>query len=166
MNIVMYVAIICCTSYIGFGLADYYVKREKFFYELTVFCERLKTDISFLLMPLKEILQRVETEYSSVLVNIAGIVREEIELGTAITADKLYQRFASKYISEDERVIISSFFSILGKSDSKTQLDNIAGFHERFAAAEQSCKAEKLRLAPMCRKLGFLFGIVICLFII
>lgn len=158
--------IVCCTTYIGFALADYYIKREKLFTELCQFCEKLNTDISFLLMPLEEILIQAHKNYISVLRDIAALCASIIGGGVALCEEDLSEKLKCRYINEGEKRLICSFFCMLGKSDQQTQIERIEGFKQRFSAAERGCAEDKKKFSPMYKKLGFLLGVAICLFMI
>lgn len=159
-------AVIGCTTYIGFGIANYYIKREKLFFELCQFCEKLKTDIGFLLMPLEEILSEASENYISGLKDITEVCKKIIESGNALTSEDLRRQLKCACINEEEKRLICGFFCMLGKSDEKTQLEQIEGYKQRFAAAELSCSADKKKYSSMYKKLGFLLGVAVCLFMI
>lgn len=166
MQIAICILIIFGTSYIGIGLSRYYIKRERLFFELTMFCEKLKSDIGFLLMPLVDILKSVERDYSSLLVDISIKVLKKIDQGEIINTDNMYEMLECVYLKDEERSLIGSFFSVLGKSDSRSQLQSIEGFAVRFSELEKKCEKERERLSPMCTKLGIISGLAICLLVI
>lgn len=159
-------AVIFGTTYIGFGIANYYIKREKLFFELCQFCEKLKTDIGFLLMPLEGILSEASENYLSGLKDIADLCKNIIKGGNELTSEKLQQQLKCACINEEEKRLICGFFCMLGKSDEKTQIEQIESYKQRFSAAEQSCSADKKKYSPMYKKLGFLLGVAVCLFMI
>lgn len=167
MIIFLYIIIISSCSYIGFGIADYYIKREKIFFEMSRFCEKLKADISFLLMPLEEILETAQEEYNTpVMTEMINICKNYIKQGTSLNSKLLQTSFKSRYIVTEEKTLICNFFSMLGKSDEKTQIENIQNYNLRFKNAENICQKERKKYSPMSKKLGFLFGITICLFML
>lgn len=166
MIFVIYGLIVCCTTYIGFGLADYYIKREKLFKDLSLFCERLNSDIGFLLMPLTEILKNAGEGYSLVMTEIINVCQSVLEQKKPIKSELLFTLINSKYINDDEKKLICSFFSMLGKSDEKTQIDSIENYHKRFLSFENISVTDRKKFSPMFKKLGFLSGLAICLFML
>jgi stage III sporulation protein AB len=165
MNIIICVLIISCFTYLGFGFSDYYVKREKLFYDLSRFCEKLKADIGFLHTPLKEIFNEAFQNYSS-LEDILYICLNIIDGGKPIKEEVLYPMYSDRHVNDSEKKLICGFFSSLGKSDGYTQIENIENYYNLFSAAEKDSLNEKKKFSPMYKKLGFLCGAAVCLFII
>lgn len=166
MNVFIYVLIICCTTYIGFGLAGYYIKRERLYSGLVKFCEKLKGDIGFLLLPIGDILKGAVEQFGQPLAEIIGVSLGLLREGKPLGEKELYNRWGSKLLSNDEKLLICRFFSMLGRSDEKTQIENIESYCRRFLQAESESQNEKKRYSPMFRKLGFLAGLAICLLIL
>ncbi len=166
MEVFIYLLIVCCTTYIGFGIANYYVRREKLYHELVMFGEKLKSDIGFLLLPVGEILKGAARQFTSSLAELieasAGVLAE----GNPLSEAELFERWQTKLLSPEEKLLVCRFFSMLGRSDEKTQLENIENYCQRFRQCESECQSERKRYSPMFRKLGFLAGLAICLFIL
>lgn len=165
MNFILYGLIVCCFTYIGFGLSDYYVKREKLFYQLNRFCEKLKADIAFLQKPLKEILLSAEKEFI-LLTPVLSACISILDSGNAINAENLYNMLNLRHLEGEEKKLVCGFFSTLGKSDRITQIENIENYLTLFKIAENSCESERKKYSPMFKKMGFICGITICLLII
>lgn len=163
--IVLYGFIVCSFTYIGFGLSQYYIHREKLFYQLSRLCEKLKTDIGFLHMPLSDILTLAQSEYNT-LKGIIEICLNILESGNPIIAQKLFDIYISRYVNEEEKKLICAFFSDLGKSDEHTQIEKIENYGGLFGAVQNGCAAERKRFSPMFKKLGFLCGVTVCLFML
>jgi|BioPla2DNA2_1021312.scaffolds.fasta_scaffold151585_1 stage III sporulation protein AB len=166
MEIFIYLAIIFCTTYIGFGIADYYVKREKLYHELVIFGEKLKSDIGFLLLPIGEILRGGAQQFGSSLAELIEASARLLGEGKPLSEAELFERWQTRLLLHDEKLFICRFFSMLGRSDEKTQLENIENYCERFKQRESECQNERKRYSPMFRKLGFLSGLAICLFLL
>jgi stage III sporulation protein AB len=164
MTLIICATVICCTTYIGFGLAAYYAKREKLYFELNQFCARVAAEIGFSLTPLAEIYSAAAAECRSELKNIASLCFDIINGGGALTVGALDEKINSRYIKREEKTLICQFFCMLGKSDAKTQIEGINGYRQRFAEYESVCAAERRKYSPMYKKLGFLLGAAVCLF--
>jgi stage III sporulation protein AB len=164
MTLAVCAVVICCTTYIGFGVAAYYAKREKLYFELNQFCGRLSADIGFLLTPLEQIYSAAAEECQSELSGIASLCAGLIKSGEALTVKILEEKLSSRYIKREEKNLICQFFCMLGKSDAKTQIESINAYRQRFAEFESVCAAERKKYSPMYKKLGFLLGAAVCLF--
>ena len=167
MNIVVCIIITACTTYIGYGLSGYYVEREKLYGDLCVLCGSLKADIGFLLLPLSTILRRTGeacSKLTSIFIKATdGLIAE----GKAVSEAQLEEAVqVGGYLSAEEKRLVCSFFSALGKTDAKTQLEVAEGYYSRFTEIRKSCSEQKSKMTPMTRKLGFLAGLIICLFLI
>ena len=127
---------------------------------------KLKSDIGFLLLPIGEILRGGAQQFGSSLAELIEASARLLGEGKPLSEAELFERWQTRLLLHDEKLFICRFFSMLGRSDEKTQLENIENYCERFKQRESECQNERKRYSPMFRKLGFLSGLAICLFLL
>lgn len=167
MGYAIYISIIGCTTYIGFALASYYAKRERLYNDLCKMCESFKSGIGFMLMPLRTVLCGIKEYSGQIATSIITELDNILQSGSPVTQQRLQDSLKLQgYLSPEELQLICGFFAQLGKSDSRLQINLIETYALRFNEMRLQCAAEYKKTAPMYRKLGFLSGLIICLFLI
>lgn len=162
MKLILIVALIVLCGYIGFGLSRYYVNRRKFFEELVMLMEKLSLDINFTKDKLTDILlsQKINSKSLSLLVNNFIAILDGPELNFEALFDGI------KFLSEDEKGIILSFFKSLGRFDVELQTLQIFQYRERLQDILKVCEEKERKYSPMFIKLALMFGAVIGLIFI
>lgn len=166
MKWILSVIIVGCCFYVGFGIADYYKKRENLFSELGIFCSKLKSDISFSSKPIQQILNEMIPTLKSPLKNILQQYRAMILGGQFTDFNNINNKISSAYLKQNEIEIIIQFLSQLGKSDCDNENATISAFERSFGEFKKECFLEKKKYSSMYIKLSLLIGLFVCIILI
>ena len=144
MKYALLITIILICSYIGFGLSKYYFSRFKFFLELISFLEKADLDINFSKSKLLEII----TNFRCTNKDLKSILDEYkicLETSKSFGQEDLFKN--TKILKDDEKKIVYSFFSELGKLDVYNQTKSLENYKGKFSAMLGSCEEEKKKYA-------------------
>lgn len=166
MKWVVSALIVGCCFYIGFGVANFYKKRESLFTELGIFCGKLKSDIKFSSKPLKEILSEVIPTLKSPLKDILQKYLSMIVSGEFTDFNNVSKKISSVYLKDGEAEVIVQFLSMLGKSDCDNENETISAFEIRFNEFKNECFKDKKKYSSMYLKLSVLLGLFVCVMLI
>lgn len=166
MKIFLSVAIIGISSFIGFLINKKLVLKRKFYLDFINFLKDLKVDISFFQNNLTSILEKhikgCRSEFKTVL---TGFLKFNNSPGYK-TKENL-----SKYLNLDEFLpeeqdSLLNFFLGLGKSDAVSQSAMIESYIVVFNSYLEKATEKQNTIGKMSLKLGFMFGLFVCVMLI
>ncbi len=155
ISILLSILIVACSTYIGWGISNYYKKRVIFFKDVNDLLNFLINNINFLKDSINVILLNfVKQQQPSVaLIEI---------INDYISNKKQYYILLKK----EEVYIINNIFNHLGKSDSENQIAGLKNFTFQINNVIEKCEADYNKIGRISTKLGFLFGITLAIFFI
>jgi len=151
INLILSALIIACSSYIGWGIQNYYKNRINFYDNLDNFLHYLINNINFYRDSIKKILGNYlsTTNDSKYLKNIiTAFISGESEIDSII-------------VKKDEKQLIANIFNHLGKSDSENQIAGLRNFSTQVQFVLKRCREDYEKVGKIASKLGFLFGLAI-----
>lgn len=167
MEIIRYIvliAIMSCSTSIGFLLSKRYADRLNELSDLYVLINILQNKIKFTQLPLKEIFEQIGN--ISVKTGVKNIF---LKCSTELKNNKLEDSW--KDAIKQEKVLlnlknedietISTLGNILGKSNVEGQMNEINEFKERLSAQIKQAEEEKIKNSKMFKSLGTIVGLVI-----
>ena len=164
MTIVLILIIIFCFGLLGYKLSSFYINRKKFFSSLHQLLSSLELDVAFSQDKLKNLINKnIESISSNDLKNICRNYCEFLD-----RKEKIDKNFFDnvKILKKDEKELLYSIFSSLGRFDAYSQSREIKTYiikiNEYYANANDECK----KYAGLFVKLGIIIGILVCLLII
>jgi stage III sporulation protein AB len=161
MNVLLSIIIIAGTTYIGIGLNNYYLQRERFFSEAQLFCGRLINDINFSHNVLKIIIEDCINNYKSFLrVCLSRYLKKLRDYGE-ISVAALKDCIQNKILKEDEFEIVLQLLCCLGKSDAEGQIKDITGFKNALNAYLSAAESDRKKYGGLYAKLGFFAGLTL-----
>ena len=157
--------ILSLTSYVGFQLSKTYSQKTEFYEDILSFCKSLKNEISFLKTDVVSILEK--SQYKSILNDILSDIISQLKTEDILKREDVIQ-VLSKHncLTEKDKDILCELFCNLGKLSYDSQLSsidyNIENFQELLT--KQTELSNKMR--PLCKKMGVLIGVAVCIVLI
>lgn len=146
-------AVFIGTSYIGVEMGRRYIKREKLFNELIMFCNVLSNNIKFNRNKLKYIISENIENYSYDL-------REYLSNFLEDRIDEIY--FLSRY----ENQKLSEFMRGLGNFDSNGEIGYIENYKILFEEFHKKSCSENKKYGALYSKLGIMLGLILVILFI
>ncbi|MBQ7467003.1 MAG: stage III sporulation protein AB [Clostridia bacterium] len=155
------ITIMAASYFAGKEIAKIYVKRDRFFKNLSEFCDFLKSNISFFQTKISEIFDGYIKDYSSEFDNIYKQFQNLImdENGKSVAED-------IKFLKAEDKVTLNNFLKGLGKSDQKNQMMLIDNFKNYALKRSEECASARRSQEGLIFKVSLAVGAVICILII
>jgi stage III sporulation protein AB len=161
MNVLLSIIIIAGTTYIGIGLNNYYLQRERFFSEAQLLCDRLINDINFSHNVLKIVVEDCIDNYKSFLRVCLSRYLEKLKDYGDTGVGALRECIQNKILKDDEFELVLQLLSCLGKSDAEGQIKDITGFKFALSTYLSEAQTDKKRYGGLYGKLGFFMGLTL-----
>lgn len=163
MKTILCFVLIALFGFIGFGISSNYLKRKRFFYDLKLFTESIKSQIGFSRIKLELLLHDQingyhSNDFENLLKNYLLLLKE------CGDDDTLFKNIT--ILTEQEKQTIFAFFKNLGKMDVKNQLNSIEMFDNIIQTHYLLANEESKKYGMLYTKLGILFGAFLTLLII
>lgn len=145
-----------CSTYIGWGISNYYKKRIAFFQNLDDFIHYAMRNINFFKDSVEQIITQyiVDSTLSNDFKDVLVKYKAKKELGNILI------------LKRNEVNLIKNIFAFLGKNDSENQIAGLKNFSSQSVVLIDNAKEEYKKVGSICTKLGFLLGLVIAICLI
>ncbi len=148
---------LCCIfpvlfGFAGFMLSGKYSDRKNFFESLSAFHKLFKTEMAFTAKTVSEIAEKLDKN------------TDFYRFFNGYFADKNFS--APKYLTEEEKEFMGSYFDNIGLSDKKTQLEYCNSLDDRIENFVKNAREENKKYQPLYVKLGVLFGLIVFILLI
>lgn len=165
IKLILLLSIFSACGFLGINISKTYTDKHKFYKELLLLCQNLKTDISFLKTDIVSILQKnkYETKLNAILIDIVNLLNNN----TLLQKNDIFN-LLNKYhflTEQDKNFLVSIFYEI-----------GSMGYDEELARIEyniiisqtllEDYKQNKLKFAGLSKKMGFLCGLLVCIVLI
>ena len=156
------VAILGLSTIAGIEFSNTYTRKVQFYEDALDFSKILKNEIIFMKTDIMTIFsrQQYKSQFNDVLNSIKTLYFEKNGVQIAKINDVLK---SFDILNENDKKIISSLFSSLGKLSYDEQLKQIDFYTEKFESALQKQRIECEKMSPFCKKMGILVGLAICI---
>ena len=120
-------------------------------YDLHNFNERFIGEVSYTRIPLSAFFDKYEygTDFTAVLAEIKA---------------KNFIEFP--YLTETEKRLAQDYFSMIGKSDAKSQGNYLGAVRAELEKEKTDSEAEYKKYFALYTKLGFLFGLIVAILLV
>jgi len=163
LKILVLILIILFSVYVGYLCSKSYVKRRKFLNELCGFLMFLKSEIKFKNNKIINIFENYYNESSCIF--LKTFLKNYID--TFNLENKSNELFKGvDFLKNEEKEKITNFINFLGKKDLLTQVEEIDIFQQDLLVMVKKIEEDCKKYCPLYLKLGFVFGLFICLIII
>ena len=156
INIVIAILIVLCTTYIGWGISNYYKQRIKFFKELNDLINYLINNINFYKDSINLVLNKFIMEHKP-NPTLTKIINNYLNNST---------NFNDMIIKNDEVGVLNNIFLHLGKSDSENQIIELKNYSVQVCDLIKNCERDFDRIGKISLKLGLLFGLALAVCLI
>ena len=162
MKIALLLGIVSLSGMVGLTISKHYIERKKFFLDLKNFVNSLKNEISFSLIKLIDVVEKLNKQIKNrniniLLANYATILKLKKEMGE----DKLFQNIS--FLNEQERNNVFLFFTRLGRVDVVNQINELDNYSKIFDEYYQNAKANSEKYSSLYTKMGILVGLFIAI---
>lgn len=155
ISLILSIVVIGCSSYVGWGIQNYYKNRINFYENIDNFLHYVINNINFY----KDSINKILVDYLQVS-NNSKYLKNIITTYANGTLE-----LDSIMIKKDEKQLLSNIFNHLGKSDSENQIAGLENFSIQIQFVIKKCREDYERIGKIATKLGILFGLAltICL---
>lgn len=165
IKIILLVALFSACGFLGINVSKIYSEKYNFYKELLTFCKSLKTDISFLKTDILSIMQK--TNFKSKLSNILDDVKILLTKNTIINKNEfLISLEKYQFLTEQDKSCLCLIFCEIGNLGYDEELSKIEYNINSVEMLMDDFKQNKLKLATLSKKMGFLLGFLVCIILI
>ncbi|MGN1163107.1 MAG: hypothetical protein ACI4T2_04255 [Christensenellales bacterium] len=163
IKVLLVIIVICGFVYVGFGISNYYKKREEFFAGLIILCDRVRADIDFSNKNLISIFQTLNFEgnLKKLVANYCEYLQNK---DIDISAKHIFHGIW--ILKDEEKNVISDFFARLGRHDCDNEIKLIDDFKNIIEPMSQSASQDKSKYGKMSVKISFLLGLMVAILIV
>lgn len=154
IKILLLIILFLLIVYIGYGILSYYKKRKKFYSDLCLFLENLKSEICFLKTDLKTILEKQKKCYCAEINNILDEYYKYLCNGLKENLD-----IKCKLLSVEEVNELNELFLKLGRTTLHEQNNCIAHYNSQFMARLSKIREEISNNGIVAFKLCIILGL-------
>ena len=155
-------AIIAFTTFVGYLLTKKYRKRKIFFTQFYDFNHRFLNEIAYFKRPVGEFISKYtyKGEFDELLKKYTK------NISTPFFMENLLKTDDFSFLTSDEKRIVIDYFLTLGKGNTTTQTAYYNGVKESLNSLKIQSEKENKRYGDLFIKLGFLCGLFILILII
>ena len=161
---IVLIAIMVCSTSIGFLLSKRYADRLNELTDFYVLINILQNKIKFTQLPLKEVFEDIGN--ISIKTNVKNIFLRSSSNIENSNLEEAWQKAIEKEqallnLKNEDIETINTLGNILGKSDIEGQISEIDEFKERLNLQIRQAEEEKKKNSKMFKSLGTIAGLVI-----
>jgi len=162
IKIALLISLFAMCSYLGFSVGNTYLEKQRFYEDLLNFCQLLKNEISFLKTDIISIISK--TTYTSKLNNILFDVSNVLISTENFSSTDLNDDFDKySFLSEQDKKMLCDIFSNLGKLSYEEQIGRIEYNIESIDQCLKQIDQKNSKIVPMCKKMGVIVGLLVCI---
>ena len=145
---------IVCTA-CAYFLTQKYKRRKEFFYNLSMFNERLVNEVSYTKVPLPAFMEKYE---------FSGDFRKMLE--ERKSAEFSARISSPAYLTADERKFLIDYFGMIGRSDAASQKTYLSSLRTEIEERRKNSDETYKKYFALYIKLGFLAGLMLSILIV
>ncbi len=166
IKLILSIAIICCSSLLGFILSNTYIERTKLIKGLLSTLQMLETEIVYGATPIPILLKKVgnksKKEIGDIFLYTSNLLNEKQgENFEKIWNDSVSKKVEGTAFNNDDVEILLSLGKNLGISNCEDQVKHIKLIREEFKRQYEISIIEQNKNAKLYKNLGFLLGLAI-----
>lgn len=155
MKIFLFILVLIGLTFVGYCFSKRFKDKLVFYKDLGSFCDNLTNQITFTKNSLSQIVISSYESYSSKL---------KSTLHNYFIQKKPYENV--DILSEKENMFVKNFFQSLGKFDSVGEIANIANYKQEIKRSINEAHEQEIKYGTLGTKLGFIFGLLVCIVLI
>jgi len=149
------VVIILCSTYLGWGLSNYYKRRIVLFQNLDDFINFAISNINFFKDSVEIIINQFLNSHSL-----------SKEFRDCLVKNKNNVEFNSILLKKNENNLLNDVFQFLGKNDSENQIVGLKNYSNQISIYLKQAEEDNKKIGSISTKLGFLLGLLIAICLI
>lgn len=149
------VVIILCSTYLGWGLSNYYKRRIVLFQNLDDFINFAISNINFFKDSVEIIINQFLNSHSL-----------SKEFRDCLVKIKNNVEFNSILLKKNENNLLNDVFQFLGKNDSENQIVGLKNYSNQISIYLKQAEEDNKKIGSISTKLGFLLGLLIAICLI
>lgn len=161
MKLILSLVLAISIVVLGVLISNYYKRRNKFFCDVSNFCDVLLSEINFLQLKLLQIVNKHKTSYGVDFKNFLNLFSNYLNDG--IDKEKFQNKLIKSqlFLSEVEAIDLFNFFVNLGGLDIQNETNNINNFKNLFNKYRDLSEINKQKFSPLSIKLSIVVGLVV-----
>lgn len=165
IKFVLLFSIFSLSGYLGIAFSKVYSNKLNFYEDLINFCKTIKNEISFMKTDIITLLKK--QTYKSKLNDILVEIQKLYETETILKKDNALQIFDKfEFLNEKDKECLMAIFCDLGQVGLGEQIDKIEYNIQQVNELLLDCKEKTSKIIPLCKKMGFLTGLLVCIVLI
>ena len=152
IKLILGLSIVLMCTFLGTSVAGKCKKKKDFYTDMESFCIFLKREISFS----STTIGKAISDYRSKNEDLRNILSSYLQNANLSQNFRMPENF-----SQDEKEMMVNFFSKIGKSDRKNELELLTFFSEEVSKYKEIEKKKSLKISGLSTKLGFFIGAII-----
>ena len=154
LKLLLCAAVVALCVAFSFLLTRRYRSRMQFYYNLSLFNERLVNEVSYTRIPLPAFLEKY-----SFTGDFDAMLRQK-------KGDFSLQNYQFSYLTEDEKKYLADYFGMIGRSDAASQRTFLSAARAELAEKKKSAEEAYKKYFALYLKLGFLAGLILVVLIV
>ena len=154
LKLLLCAAVVALCVAFSFLLTRRYRSRMQFYYNLSLFNERLVNEVSYTRIPLPAFLEKY-----SFTGDFDAMLRQK-------KGDFSLQNYQFSYLTEDEKKYLADYFGLIGRSDAASQRTFLSAARAELAEKKKSAEEAYKKYFALYLKLGFLAGLILVVLIV
>lgn len=154
------IALVIFCGFCGYMLTKKYRVRKEFYKQYYAFNRSFLSEISFSRRPLESWLEKQP---------LSGTFETTVHgfLNALKSGDTALESFESPdFLSEDEKLFLTDYFSALGRGDSEGQKGYFTAAEKTIAARTESAEKDCARYCDLYIKMGVLLGLTLLILLL
>lgn len=162
IKILLLISLFCTSGYLGYNISQTFIKKQQFYQDLLSFCQSLKTEISFLKTDLISIFEKYE--YKSKFNEVLNDIQQNLKNQNNINFEEIFEKYG--FLNEQDKILLKNIFIELGQLGYDEQLERLSFFINEAERVLLNTKEKNTKIVPLCKKMGFLIGGLVCIVLI
>ncbi|MDR3293020.1 MAG: stage III sporulation protein AB [Clostridiales bacterium] len=166
LSLIAGAALFVACLYGGAGIRRYYKVRSGYFEEINNLCGMLIDEIANLKTPLEKILENFTFLKRGEIVRQIDAYRTLLKTEVIASRESVMKVVDSAYLKKEEKLILTDFFMLLGRSHAESQIVNIKHYKLKFEEIGAKAKEAYRVQGALAYKLGILLGIALMIIVV
>ena len=164
IKFVLMVLLFGTSGFLGFQVAKVYENNQNFFVDLLNFTKSIKNEISFLKTDIFVILSKYK--YNSVFNDFLIEYKKKLNNGNLSQNEIIKILNKNSSLNNIQINTISQMFFELGNIGYVEQLERLNYYINFYNQELEKSRGKTDKMSPFCKKMGFLFGLLVCIVLI
>ena len=165
IKILLLTALFGACGYLGFETSKVFERNQNLYFDLLSFTKSIKNEISFLKTDILTMLKKYEynSKFQEILMVYINLLENKNEFSQN---DIILLLEKNGIVTQVEKNTISQMFFALGNIGYVEQLERLDFYIEQYTSFFEKSREKSSKMMPLCKKMGVLVGLLICIVLI